>query len=465
MKLAIFVLSSALFAAAQNNPVPQVVGPPHPQAVPPGGADFTLKVYGANFVPGSVVNWNQQPRTTTYVSGHEVDATILSSDIASNTAGYITVTNPPPGGGLSSASWTLVEVHEPTAAVSPGRPTIKLQGGSTLLAADLTNNGILDLVVGGSILTVDLGNGSGTFDFASYATDSALEIFGNNNAAYGDFNGDGNLDLAYASIWGPHDEPYTGMSVSLGNGNGTFAPDWKYTDSGGVYISELTAGDFNRDGKLDLAAGDCCNTSIFLGSGDGTFHLTTTYSGDGGGNMVTGDFNGDGILDLLIFGSQGISLAFGNGDGTFQTPVIIATPEGGCAFGPGLQVSDFNGDGNLDIAFCASDTSIGVLLGNGNGTFEKPTYYYVGSGGDYSFAVGDFDSHGNTDLLISDYDQHKISILLGNGDGTFQPRTPVDVPGAPYNGGESGIVTGDFNSDGLLDFIFETTGSIEIFLQ
>jgi hypothetical protein len=94
------VTSSLLVASAfAQNPVPQIVGPVHPDAVAPGGGDFTLSVYGANFVPGAVVNWNYQPRTTTYVSGHELQAQILSADIAKNTAGYITVTNPAPGGG------------------------------------------------------------------------------------------------------------------------------------------------------------------------------------------------------------------------------------------------------------------------------------------------------------------------------------------------------------------------------
>jgi hypothetical protein len=458
----LILLTVSLLAAsalAQNNPVPQVVGPPHPQAVAPGGGDFTLKVYGANFVPGAVVNWNRQPRTTTYVSGHEVDATILASDIVSNTAGYITVTNPPPGGGVSSASWTLVEVHEPTSTVTPGKPTINLEGGSSLLAADFTNHGILDLAVSEEVTHVDLGNGNGTFRFVSNATDSVFEIFGNNNTAYGDFNGDGNLDLAYSAIWGPHDEPQTGMAVSLGNGNGTFNPGWRFVDTSNVYVTELVAGDFNRDGKLDLAAGDAINTSVFLGNGDGTLKLTTTYSGVGGVNVVTGDFNGDGILDLLFYGdetSQGtqgpISIAFGNGDGTFQTPVNVAAPGGQCAFSPRLLVSDFNGDGNLDIAYCSTRTSIGILLANGDGTFQKPTYYSVGSGGDFSFTAGDFTSDGNTDLLVSNYDQGEVAILLGNGDGTFQPRTQVMTD----QNAENGIVTGDFNSDGLLDFIFQT---------
>jgi hypothetical protein len=74
---------------------------------------------------------------------------------------------------------------------------------------------------------------------------------------------------------------------------------------------------------------------------------------------------------------------------------------------------------------------------------------------EFSFAAGDFNSDGNTDLLVSAFDQGFLEILLGNGDGTFQPRSQVKLPGPPRQGGEEGIGTGDFNSDGLLDFVFQ----------
>jgi hypothetical protein len=86
----ILLTTSLLLAGAlAQNPVPQIVGPVHPMAVAPGGGDFTLSVYGANFVPGAVVNWNYQPRATTYISGHELQTQILSTDIAKNTAGTV----------------------------------------------------------------------------------------------------------------------------------------------------------------------------------------------------------------------------------------------------------------------------------------------------------------------------------------------------------------------------------------
>ena len=115
-----FLLGSTAYAV---NPVPTVTRPAEPQAVIPGRAELiTLTVYGANFVPGAVVNWNRGPRSTTFISARELQAQILASDVASPTAGYITVTNPAPGGGPSSSSYAILEVHEPTATIVPGQP-------------------------------------------------------------------------------------------------------------------------------------------------------------------------------------------------------------------------------------------------------------------------------------------------------------------------------------------------------
>lgn len=454
--LAALVAGLLVAGALAQNPVPQIVGPPHPIAVAPGGGDFTLNVYGANFVPGAVVNWNRQARSTTYISARELQAQILASDIVAATAGYITVTNPPPGGGNSSSSWSLVEVHTPTAMIMPGYETQNRENNSSvyaLLVADFNNDGIPDLATGTGIINVSLGDGDGGFRWASNATYIYLPISGGNSMAYGDFNGDGNLDLAFTTVYGVHGAN-AGMGVNLGNGDGTFDPIWQFTNTASTAVGGVVAGDFNRDGKLDLIG----ETYLFLGNGDGTFQLTTTSAAVGGVYLAVGDFNGDGILDLASFGNappkSPISIAFGNGDGTFQTAATVGYSNGSCAFGAPMLTSDFNGDGKLDIAFC-NQTSIGVLLGNGDGTFQKPKYYYVGTASAFSFAAGDFNSDGKTDLIVSDYNHGLFLILLGNGDGTFQPRSQVKLPGPPNQGGEQGMVTGDFNSDGLLDFIFQ----------
>src|ERR1700722_1671099 len=139
-------MASLLVAAFAQNPVPQIVGPVKPMAVAPGSGGFTLTVYGANFVPGAVVNWNNQPRSTTFVSAHELQAQILATDVIKNTAGLISVTNPAPGSGNSSAGWAQVEVHKPVTTVALSPPQQYPIGDWLLMAADFNHSGILDLV-------------------------------------------------------------------------------------------------------------------------------------------------------------------------------------------------------------------------------------------------------------------------------------------------------------------------------
>jgi hypothetical protein len=212
---ALAALTASLLVAGalgQNNPVPQIVGPVHPDAVAPGGADFTLSVYGANFVPGAVVNWNYQPRATTYISGHELQAQILSTDIAHNTAGYISVVNPAPGGANSSASWAQVEVHDPISTIIVDSPVYYDFGGWQLQAADFNHDAVLDLVDG---YELDRGEGNGAFKVWSIVDWDFLSPY---QFAYGDFNNDGNLDVVTPSAFGSTEgfDP-TRMDVMLGN--------------------------------------------------------------------------------------------------------------------------------------------------------------------------------------------------------------------------------------------------------
>ena len=398
-----------------------------------------------------------------YDRSHEVDATILASDIVRNTAGYITVTNPLPGGGMSSASWTLVEVHAPTATIAPGSPNqylnVSLGEATSLLVADFNNDGIMDLADADAAGTIPiyLGNTAGTFKATAYATLAYWPTFEFSNVAYGDFNGDGNLDIAYQAYFG-FNSPL-GLAVALGEGNGKFRHGWYEDQSNILNPVNVIVGDFNGDGKLDLISGNAIYTYVYLGNGDGTFNLSQTYD-FGGIIRLAGDFNGDGKLDLVIYEDAqpaALSVALGNGDGTFQALQQIATSAVGCNFGPVMLVNDLNGDGNLDIAYC-DDTNLTILLGNGDGTFQQTASYVVDTTNGFTFAAGDFNSDGKTDLVVSDTGaKNPFSILLGNGDGTFQPQTAVKI-GPKTTNGETGIAVGDFNSDGLLDFILQEGG-------
>jgi len=191
--------------------------------------------------------------------------------------------------------------------------------------------------------------------------------------------------------------------------------------------------------------------------------------------MLAGDFNGDGKLDLILMKANGsqINMSFwfveGNGDGTFKAPqeIALARNTATCGFGPAMQLSDFNSDGRLDLAFCDS-SQIGVMLGNGDGTFQPPIFYTADplNQGQFTFGIGDINADGKPDLLVSEYQDStnpQFVVFLGNGDGTFQASETVSIAQAPLP--ELGITVGDFNSDGLLDFIYQSEGGMDVFLQ
>jgi hypothetical protein len=470
--LATILLATSAFA---SNPIPTVVGPVVPQAVVPGSGKFTLRVYGANFVSGAVVNWNRSPRSTTFISVRELQAEILAPDVASATAGYSTVTNPPPGGGVSSSGFGLVEVHTPTATIVAKRPHIYLQGGGPqfLLPTDFNNDGILDFAASwGSEIQVLLGNGDGTFRFGSFATHN---YYSSSPIAYGDLNNDGNEDLVFGA---DQNEP-TQLQVNLGDGNGKFrfgSRFWHF-DTEALAIA---VGDFNRDGNLDFVSTTApFNLSVFLGEGDGGFKHWADYNQfvDTPFEVLTADFNGDGIVDLAALTQAGPYILIGNGDGTFEKPRrVISNDRVGSGFGTNMLVSDFNGDGKADLAYCERDLSankgkIWIALGNGDGTFKKPVSLLVRAyGGVLSFAAGDFNSDGKTDLIANyfisnKFDKTETDLFHGNGNGTFQRKKVIKLPGLPDYNSENGILPTDFNSDGLLDFVSKAPGEIDIFIQ
>jgi len=258
------------------------------------------------------------------------------------------------------------------------------------------------------------------------------------SVAVGDFNGDGKPDLAVASGF------TNNVSILLGNGDGTFAAAVNYAV--GSNSQSITVGDFNGDGKPDLAVTNfgTNNVSILLGNGDGTFAAAVNYAaGVAPYSVAVGDFNGDGKPDLVVANVGGnVSVLLGNGDGTFAAAVSYAAG----AVPVFVAVGDFNGDGKLDLVVANQNSNnVSILLGNGDGTFAAAVNYAVANVS-YSVAVGDFNGDGKLDLAVTDNNSHSVSILLGNGDGTFAAAVSYAVAANPQS-----VVVSDFDGDGKLD--------------
>jgi hypothetical protein len=374
---------------------------------------------------------------------------------------------------------------------------------SAVAAADFNKDGNLDLVITNEFantISILFGDGKGGFQApVSYAVNGIEPI----SVAVGDFNGDGYPDVAVGTISGTY-----GISVFINKGDGTFYPaqgysvgcsgvsiavadfngdhildlvvatsqcDMAYLQgkgdgtfqnfvafSGGVCPSAVAAGDFNKDGNQDLVIGNSagCGShpaqiSIVLGNGNGTFGQPVTYpAGDSPIAVAVGDFNNDGNLDVAEANFTGslpaqsdthtVDVFLGNGDGTFQPRTIYPVEH----YPTGIVVSDFNGDGNLDMAVtCQIENVVKIFRGNGKGSFGAGIEYEAGDS-PIGIVAGNFAGSGRSDLVTVNQSDQSVSLLVDNSNGTF--RTAVDYPAGMI---PQQVASGDFNGDGNLDAV------------
>lgn len=340
--------------------------------------------------------------------------------------------------------------------------------------ADFNNDGKPDLAVvnaGASAasqsVSVLLSNGDGSFRPA-VTTAVVNGGAGNGNAlsaAVGDFNRDGLPDLALNTT-GPSG---SAVEVLLSKGDGSFQPSHLILPVGQTPLS-VAVGDFDHNGALDLVTANSSSgtLSLLLGNGDGTFrsHIDLTVGGAPRA-VAVGDFNGDGRLDVVAAQqlSNTVSVLLGHGDGTFARPLVFAAS--GQNFTPeSMVLSDVNGDGKLDlviksVSVLESDAfQLGVLLGNGDGTFRAPLLGAAQPDGSGDIALGDFDHDGRIDVAVADQlgaSTGNLSVFAGNGDGTFQSLIRLDL----LTGGNDplGVAAADLNGDGLVDLIAANASS------
>jgi hypothetical protein len=280
---------------------------------------------------------------------------VASSDLTGDGKPDILVSNP------VSTALTVLK-NDGAGGFAVQTPTYSTGEQNTgVFVADLDNDGKLDAAVSlfSGNMAVLLGNGDGSF--------GAVTSLATPLGALGDFNGDGKLDVAGALFSGPDMAPGHVAAVVLGQGNGGFTLPGSMSQVG-TSPAGMTTGDFDRDGRLDLAVVNfnSNDVTILLGNGDGTFTAAPSLAtGTGPNGVAAADFNCDGFLDLVVTnagtGSTTVSVFLGTGDGKFMDGVPFEV-----GAGPGFpRIGDFNGDHAPDVLLNRYSSDVVVLLLNG----------------------------------------------------------------------------------------------------
>jgi hypothetical protein len=275
----------------------------------------------------------------------------------------------------------------------------------------------------------------------------------------GDFNQDGNMDLAVNGTG------FDVLCILFGDGQGGMTLGGHFPVD--TLSKGLQVGDVNRDGHLDLV--NCSNwgydETVLLGDGLGAFHVATPPSeidGDGGPvRLLLRDFNNDGRLDIFVNGPDDdvCLLYFGDGKGNFPAPPL----EEGVTHPFGMDAGDLNGDGNLDMAVTSASlplaSTVTILLGDGAGGFTISTFSV--NDGPASNMIGDLNNDGIPDIVVAgagpgNTTGNFISTYLGNGNGQFALKQNIALGQGNLKGD---IALGDFDEDGNLDVAFPKTGT------
>ncbi len=255
-----------------------------------------------------------------------------------------------------------------------------------------------------------------------------------------DFNGDSRPDFAATNNYQ--------LVVYLGDGAGGFAKARFY--DGGGYFQSLTAADLNGDGRPDIIAVHYTTISVLLNDGEGHFSapINVSIGGENAKAAATGDFDRDGKIDVAvtIFDADEVAILLGNGQGGFTSTTSFPAGDSPTQ----LAVADFEGDGFLDLAISTYNSEeVLTLRGNGSGGFSAGQSYPLGGNGG-QIVAGDFNHDQIPDLAVGVYNiptANHMSVFLGAGDGTFAESAEIPAPDP------TALTAADLNGDGNLDLV------------
>ena len=314
-------------------------------------------------------------------------------------------------------------------------PTYAVNVLFSAATASLRGNRILDLVFGGENDEIYgmFGNGDGTFQSAvAYPTSAFAYMIG-----IGDFTGRGKLDIVAVEGTNIQGANCSCIEILPGNGDGTFGPGIAASLPYGLTAYALATGDFNNDGNLDVAVeGEAFpnyEIAILLGNGDGTFTAGGSYTiGGTGASIATGSFTGNKKkIDLAVTGGGSLAVLLGNGDGTFQQATYYKV-----GIANAVTALDLNGDGRVDLAATGAGPApryqpgVNALNGNGDGTFQSAVFYPAGLQPEY-IAAGDLNGDHEPDLVLLDIGADDVITLLNTGVVSFSPTTPLNFKNQP----------------------------------
>jgi len=353
-------------------------------------------------------------------------------------------------------------IHSQSPAACLGfKPAVNIDTGlfaSGVAIADFSGDGNVDLAVtnqNANNVSILLGDGSGGFsNKTDYAAGGAPQ-----RIAAADLDGDGNVDLVLPITAG------NAVSILYGAGRGHFAEPQLIPVAGGPFMPVIA--DLNADGRFDIAVttqmAGSRRVAVLLGSGARTFSAPSFFGSFENTPVALGvaDFNRDGKLDLAAGGganvpanANNLSVMLGDGKGGFGAPAFFTV---GVA-PQSMSIADYNRDGLADIAISNSlpngtNSTVSVLLGDGRGGFSERLPLEIGMLGRGTGAA-DFNGDGNADLAVANSGSNSVSILVGDGRGHFSAKQDFVVGTNPRK-----LAVGDLNHDGKPDIVTPNTGS------